>query len=111
MAWIYLILAGVFEIGWPLGFKLAQTSEYRWGGILLSVVSMMLSGTLLYLAQREIPMGTAYAVWTGLGALGTFLLGIWLFGDAATFAKFLGVGLIMSGVIVMKLSHGAGAGG
>ena len=105
MAWFYLLLAGVFEIGWPLGFKLSQQPEYRVSGIVGAVVSMGLSGWLLWLAQREIPIGTAYAVWTGIGGAGTFLIGVMFFGDAATLARFLGVAMIVGGVITLKLAH------
>lgn len=105
MAWVYLLLAGLFEIGWPVGFKLSQQPEYRVSGIVGAVASMALSGWLLWLAQREIPIGTAYAVWTGIGGAGTFLIGVIFFGDAATLARFLGVALIVGGVVVLKLAH------
>ena len=105
MAWACLLLAGLFEIGWPLGFKLSQQPEYRVAGIAGAIVSMGISGWLLWLAQREIPIGTAYAVWTGIGGAGTFLIGVMFFGDAATLARFLGVALIIGGVITLKLAH------
>jgi len=105
MAWIYLVLAGVSEIGWPLGLKLSQTTKYVGGGIALAVISMALSGVLLWLAQREIPIGTAYAVWTGIGATGTFVLGILIFGDAQSLGKWLSVALIIGGVIGLKMAH------
>ena len=105
MAWAYLLLAGVFEIGWPLGFKLSQQPEYRVAGIAGAIVSMGISGLLLWMAQREIPIGTAYAVWTGIGGAGTFLIGVMFFGDAATLARFLGVALIVGGVVTLKLAH------
>lgn len=68
MAWFYLLLAGVFEIGWPVGLKMAQDAETRVLGITLAVGFMALSGFLLWLAQKEIPIGTSYAIWTGIGA-------------------------------------------
>jgi quaternary ammonium compound-resistance protein SugE len=105
MAWVYLLLAGLFEIGWPLGFKLSQQPEYRIAGIVGAVVAMGLSGWLLWMAQREIPIGTAYAVWTGIGGAGTFLIGVLFFGDAATLARFLGVAMIIGGVVTLKLAH------
>ena len=75
MAWILLIIAGLFEIGWPLGFKLASMhSKYFIWFIGLSILSMGLSGYFLYLAQKSIPIGTAYVIWTGIGAIGTVLL-------------------------------------
>ena len=101
--WIALIAAGICEIGWPLGFKLAQTvPAWRIASICLSASSMALSGWLLFMAQKQIPMGTAYAVWTGIGAAGTFLLGVAVFGDALNWGRALGVALIIGGVIVLK---------
>jgi quaternary ammonium compound-resistance protein SugE len=105
MSWIYLVLAGFCEIGWPMGLKYAQSETHRVAGISGAVAAMAISGTLLWLAQRDIPMGTAYAVWTGIGAAGTFLVGVWLFGDAASPGRYLGVGLIIAGVITLKLTH------
>ncbi len=105
MAWIYLLLAGVFEIGWPLGFKLSQQAEYRISGIVGAIISMAFSGVLLWMAQREIPIGTAYAVWTGIGGAGTFLIGVMFFGDPASLVRFVGVALIVGGVITLKLAH------
>ncbi|EQB02225.1 hypothetical protein L288_16830 [Sphingobium quisquiliarum P25] len=104
MSWIYLFAAGLFEIGWPVGLKMAQSPGQRLPGIALAVVFMMVSGTLLWLAQRQIPMGTAYAVWTGIGAAGTFALGIIVYGDPASLLRFLGVALIVGGVAVLKLA-------
>jgi quaternary ammonium compound-resistance protein SugE len=105
MAWFYLILAGLFEIGWPVGLKMAQMPGTRWSGIGLAVVFMTLSGILLWLAQRQIPLGTAYAVWTGIGAAGTFLVGVLYYNDPTSLARYLGVALIVAGVIVLKLAH------
>ncbi len=105
MSWLYLVLAGLFEIGWPLGLKLSQQAHLKWQGLLLAVVAMALSGGLLWLAQREIPLGTAYAVWTGIGAAGTFLVGVIWFGDPASLGRYLGVALIVAGVVVLKLAH------
>lgn len=105
MAWIYLVLAGFFEIGWPVGLKMAQTPGTRLFGIAVAVAFMLVSGGLLWLAQRQIPMGTAYAVWTGIGAAGTFLVGVAVYGDATSLARFAGVGLIVAGVVTLKLAH------
>src|SRR5215813_12399256 len=105
MSWIYLVIAGLFEIGWPIGLKLAQSSEKRIVGITLAVVCLAISGWLLWLAQRDISMGTAYAVWTGIGAAGTFLVGMWFFGDPSSFGRWLGAALIIAGVITLKLAH------
>jgi len=105
MAWIYLVLAGLFEIGWPVGLKMAQSPETRWSGISLSVVFMGASGFLLWLAQRQIPIGTAYAVWTGIGAAGTFLVGVLYYGDPTSLMRYVGVALIVAGVATLKLAH------
>ncbi len=105
MAWLYLTLAGLLEIGWPVGLKIAQSEGQRATGVAMAVAFMLGSGFLLWLAQRDIPMGTSYAVWTGIGAAGTFLLGILVYGDAASLARFLGVGLILAGVVTLKLAH------
>lgn len=105
MAWIYLILAGLFEIGWPVGLKMAQVPETRWNGISVAITFMAISGGLLWMAQRQIPIGTAYAVWTGIGAAGTFLIGVLVYGDPTSFLRYLGVALIVGGVVVLKLAH------
>ena len=105
MAWAYLLAAGLFEIGWPVGFKLSQQPEYKVWGIVGAIVSMGLSGWLLWLAQKQIPIGTAYAVWTGIGGAGTFVIGVLFFGDAASIARFVGVALIGGGVVTLKLAH------
>ncbi len=105
MSWMYLILAGLFEIGWPVGLKMAQDPGQRWLGIAVAVGFMAMSGFLLWLAQRHIPIGTAYAVWTGIGAAGTFLVGVLYYGDPASLMRILGVTLIIAGVIALKLGH------
>lgn len=105
MAWIYLFFAGLFEIGWPVGLKMAQQDLTRIRGVLLSVGCIGMSGFLLWLSQRDIPIGTAYAVWTGIGAAGTFLVGVLYFGDLLSLAKCAGVALIILGVITLKLAH------
>ena len=105
-AWVYLILAGLFEIGWPYGLKMAQSVEGKQVvGLVIAVGSMALSGFLLYNAQKDIPMGTAYAVWTGIGAAGTFVLGIVLYNDPAGTLRLASVALIIAGVIGLKLAH------
>jgi quaternary ammonium compound-resistance protein SugE len=105
LAWTYLITAGVFEIGWPVGLKMAQTPGKTIAGVILAGTCMAISGYLLYLAQRHIPMGTAYAVWTGIGAAGTFVIGIYLYGDPVGTMRILAVLLIISGVVLLKLAH------
>jgi quaternary ammonium compound-resistance protein SugE len=98
-------MAGLIEIGWPIGLKLAQDPAQRIMGIAIAIICMTTSGGLLLLAQREIPIGTAYAIWTGMGAAGTFLVGVYFFGDAASLGRYLGVFLIIAGVITLKVAH------
>lgn len=106
MAWILLIIAGLFEIGWPLGFKLASMhSKYFIWFIGLSILSMGLSGYFLYLAQKSIPIGTAYVIWTEIGAIGTVLLGILFFHDSANIFRLLFLSLILIGIVGLKLVH------
>ena len=101
MSWVYLFTAGLFEIGWPVGLKWAQEPGKPVVGVTLAVLSMAISGALLFLAQKEIALGTAYAVWTA----GTFLVGIWLFGDPGSLGRYLGVVLIIAGVVTLRLAH------
>ena len=104
MAWMYLIVAGIFEWGWPIGLKFAWTNEgIRWMPASGAVICMAVSGALLMIAQRTIPVGTAYAVWTGIGAVGTFGLGIMFLGEAANVARFVSVSLIVMGILGLKL--------
>lgn len=105
MSWLYLVLAGLFEIGWPVGLKMAQNTETRVSGVLTAVGFMLVSGVLLWLAQRNIPIGTAYAVWTGIGAAGTFAIGVLIYNDPTSIARFVGVGLIVAGVMTLKFAH------
>ena len=100
MAWFYLFIAAVFEVGWPLGFKLAATTNYKVLWIIFAIIAMTLSGVFLYIAQKEIPVGTAYAVWTGIGATCTFLIG-----DALSLLRCLGVFFIIAGVVLLKIGH------
>jgi len=103
-AWIYLICAGLFEIGWPVGLKMTHTPGRLAAGVAMAVICMGVSGWLLLQAQKTIPMGTAYAVWTGIGAAGTFLVGLMLYGDPASLARILGVALIVAGVATLKFA-------
>ena len=104
-SWIYLFLAAIFEIGWPLGLKLAQITSSKVLWIIFAIVAMTLSGIFLYIAQKHIPIGTAYAVWTGIGAVGTFLIGVIFFQDTLSMMRFLGIILIISGVTLLKIGH------
>jgi quaternary ammonium compound-resistance protein SugE len=105
MNWFYLIIAGLFEIGWPLGLKLSQTMHSKVLGIVLAVISMSLSGLFLWMAQKGIPIGTAYAVWTGIGAAGTLFVGILFFGDSASIWRMFSALLIIIGIVGLKLAH------
>ncbi len=102
MAWIILVLAGLFEIGWAVGLKYTEGFTRLWP-TLLTAGAMVLSLTLLGLALRSLPLGTAYAVWTGIGTIGTALLGIILFGEAATAIRLACIGLIVAGIVGLKL--------
>jgi quaternary ammonium compound-resistance protein SugE len=101
--WISLLLAGVFEVGWPLGLKLADLPNMKIWGISLALISMTVSGLLLWYSLKEIPIGTAYAVWTSIGAVGTFTIGVLVFGDPNIPMRWLGVALILLGVIFLKI--------
>lgn len=104
MAWIYLVVAGMFEWGWPVGLKFGLTDAgLHWGWIAFAIFCILASGACLLVAQKTIPMGTAYAVWTGIGAVGAFVIGILLFAEPATLARFFFVGLILTGIIGLKL--------
>ncbi|ASW06706.1 MULTISPECIES: quaternary ammonium compound efflux SMR transporter SugE [unclassified Rhizobium] len=103
MAWFLLFLAGLFEIGWAVGLKYTDGFT-RLMPTVLTVISMVVSVVLLGLAVKTLPMGTAYAVWTGIGTVGTVLLGIWLLGDPATLVRLLCIGLIVAGIAGLKLT-------
>ena len=105
MAWLYLFLAGICEIGWPVGLKLGWTDQgLRPWWIVFAIVAMTASGALLLWAQRFIPMGTAYAVWTGIGAVGAFAVGILVFGDSASTARMISIALIVAGIVGLKMA-------
>ena len=102
LAWAILFVAGLFEIGWAIGLKYTEGFS-RLVPTLLTVAAMVLSLALLGLALKTLPVGTAFAVWTGIGAVGTAALGIYLFAEPATVARLLCIGLILSGIIGLKL--------
>lgn len=105
MAWVFLLLAGLCEVAWPLGLKLSQTTRYFYSSILFAVAGMAISGVFLFLAQKQISIGVAYSIWTGICAVGTFLVGLYLFHDTASFFSWLGIILIITGIILLKASH------
>lgn len=105
MGWIYLLIAAIFEVGWPFGLKMAAPASNKLLWIIFAVIAMILSGLFLYYAQKQIPVGTAYAIWTGIGAACTFIIGVLVFNDAMNFMRMLGVILIIAGVVLLKASH------
>lgn len=102
MAWTMLFFAGLFEVGWAIGLKYTDGFT-RIVPTVLTVASMVVSLWLLGLALKSLPVGTAYAVWTGIGTVGTALLGIWLLGEPATIARLACIGLIVAGILGLKL--------
>lgn len=101
MAWFYLLIAGLLEIGWAIGLKYTDGFT-RLMPTALTVGAMIASVALLGLALRELPVGTGYAVWTGIGTVGTALLGIYLFGEPATALRLGCIALIVSGIVGLK---------
>ncbi|GAB3250193.1 DMT family transporter [Chitinimonas naiadis] len=102
MAWIILTLAGLLEIGWAVGLKYTEGFTRFWPSV-ATLLAMVASVSLLGLAVRTLPLGTAYAAWTGIGAVGTVILGIFLFDESASLARLLCVGLIVTGIVGLKL--------
>jgi quaternary ammonium compound-resistance protein SugE len=103
MAWWLLLLAGLFEIAWAMGLKYTEGFT-RLGPSLGTLAAMGVSIGLLGLAMRTLPVGTAYAIWTGIGAVGTVALGMWLFGEPATWLRLACVGLILAGIVGLKFT-------
>lgn len=103
MAWLYLFIAGLFEIGWAIGLKYTDGFT-RPVPSLLTLLSMIVSFALLGLALKTLPVGTAYAIWTGIGAVGTVLFGIWLMGDSANAARLACIAVIIGGILGLKFA-------
>ncbi|MGE0851759.1 MAG: quaternary ammonium compound efflux SMR transporter SugE [Hyphomicrobiaceae bacterium] len=101
MAWLVLILAGLVEIGWAVGLKYTEGFTRLWPSV-WTIAAMVVSLALLGVAVRWLPVGTAYAVWTGIGTVGTVLLGIWLFGEPADPARLAFIAMIVAGVAGLK---------
>lgn len=104
MAWFVLVLAGVFEIAWALGLKYTEGFTRLWPTI-GTAVALVASMVLLGLAVRTLPLGTAYAVWTGIGTVGTAALGIMFLGEPATAARLISITLIIIGIAGLKLAQ------
>ena len=103
MAWVVLVLAGLFEIGWAIGLKYTDGFTKLWPTV-GTVMSMAVSLGLLGIAMKSLPVGTAYAVWVGVGAVGTAILGIVLLGEPANAGRMISLGLIIAGIIGLKLA-------
>lgn len=103
MSWIILLIAGLFECAWAIGLKYTEGFSRFWPSV-FTVVTMVTSVVLLGFAMRNLPVGTAYAVWTGIGAVGTVILGIVLFSEPANAARLVCVGLIVAGILGLKLT-------
>ncbi|WP_374656050.1 quaternary ammonium compound efflux SMR transporter SugE [Phenylobacterium sp.] len=107
MAWVVLFVAGICEIGWAVGLKYTEGFTRLWPTVFTGV-SLVVSMALLGIAVKSLPLGTAYAVWTGIGAVGTVILGIVLFKEPATVARLVCVGLIVSGILGLKFLSPSG---
>ena len=102
MAWIYLFIAGLFEIGWAVGLKYTEGFTKLWPS-LITIATMILSFYFLSTAVKTIPIGTAYAIWTGIGAVGTAIFGMILFGESKEFIRLIFIFLIVIGIIGLKI--------
>lgn len=103
VAWILLVVAGLFEVAWAVGLKYTEGFTRPWPTV-LTVVAMGVSMGLLGLVARQLPIGTAYAVWTGIGVFGTAVLGMYLFGESTAALRLLCLGLILTGIAGLKLT-------
>lgn len=104
MSWIILFVAGLLEIGWAIGLKYTDGFTQLWPTV-GTVLSLVASFLLLGIALKSLPVGTAYAIWVGIGAVGTALLGMLLFGESTDVLKLLSLGLICAGIVGLKLAH------
>jgi quaternary ammonium compound-resistance protein SugE len=102
MAWVILVVAGLFEVGWAVGLKYSEGFTRLWPSV-GTAAALVLSMGLLGLSLRTLPLGTAYAVWTGIGTVGTAILGVVLFREPATAARLVCIGLIVTGIVGLKL--------
>ena len=103
MAWVYLFVAAMFEVGWAVGLKTTEGFTRFWPSV-LTIAAMVISMLLLSLAVRTIPIGTGYAIWTGIGTIGAVLFGVVFFGEPTTPAKSLFLLMIVIGIVGLKLS-------
>jgi len=105
MNWIILIVAGLFEVGWAIGLKYTEGFTRLWPTV-WTIIAMIVSLGLLGIAMKGLPVGTAYSIWVGVGAVGTVILGIVLLGESAHITRMISVALIIAGIIGLKLSTG-----
>lgn len=103
MAWIILVIAGLFEVGWAIGLKYTEGFTRLWPSV-GTVLAMIISLWLLGIAMKSLPVGTAYSIWVGVGAVGTVALGIVLFGEPANAARLISVSLIIAGIVGLKFA-------
>ena len=103
MAWVILVLAGLFEVGWAIGLKYTEGFTRLWPSI-WTVLAMTISLGLLGIAMKSLPVGTAYSIWVGVGAVGTVILGIVLLGEPANAGRLISVAFIIVGIIGLKLA-------
>lgn len=104
MSWTILVVAGLFEVGWAIGLKYTDGFSRLWPTV-WTVLSMVISLWLLGIAMKNLPVGTAYAIWVGVGAVGTVVLGIVLLGEPANAGRIISVSLIIAGIVGLKLAH------
>lgn len=104
MAWVYLVIAGLFEVGWAIGLKYTVGFTELWPSV-WTIFAMTASMWLLAIAMKSLPVGTAYSVWVGIGAVGTVILGIVLFGEPANALRLGSAALIVAGIVGLKLAH------
>ncbi len=106
MAWLILVIAGLFEVVWAFAMKQSEGFTRLWPTV-VTLVAMLVSFGLLAWSMRSLPLGTAYTVWTGIGAVGAFLVGVLVLGEAANATRLIAALLIVSGLVLMKLSSPA----
>ena len=103
MAWILLLIAGLLEVGWAIGLKYTEGFTKVWPSV-FTLAAMTASVVLLGIAMKSLPVGTSYAVWVGVGAVGTAILGMVLFGESANAGRLVSLGLIVAGIVGLKIA-------
>lgn len=103
MAWVILVIAGLFEVGWAIGLKYTEGFTRLWPSV-WTILAMAVSFWLLGIAMKSLPVGTAYSIWVGVGAVGTVVLGIVLLGESANAGRLISVALIVAGIVGLKIA-------